>query len=351
MTKARDLAGFSTGSITNTTADGLILKGDGSSTDVVIKNGADATVATVADGTTDLSKVLARGSIDVGNASGVSAPLAKGAAGTVLTSDGTDLSYAAVPAGGTSSVVYPSNWASPTASYTSSGTYSKGSLSDDDYVWIYILSAGQGAGSISGGGAAFGGAGGSAMLLYGKAGTFNGGTYVVAASTAGNSAGSDPATTANTSSFTLSSANGSTVFTPPVSGDTTTARVLGVFGQSNDAISLASHDDYTLNGAIADPYAWNDGGLPSGVSYRYFAPGKAWNGNTNVEHCIFGGGNGAGYYQTSKVAGTSEFAGAGGADASQGAAGTAPGGGGGASRSGSNAGGAGAAGIIKVYNV
>ena len=36
MTKARDLAGFSTGSITNTTADGRILKGDGSSTDVVI---------------------------------------------------------------------------------------------------------------------------------------------------------------------------------------------------------------------------------------------------------------------------------------------------------------------------
>lgn len=54
MTKARDLAGFSTGSITNTTADGLILKGDGSSTDVIIKNDADATVFTVPTGTDDI---------------------------------------------------------------------------------------------------------------------------------------------------------------------------------------------------------------------------------------------------------------------------------------------------------
>ena len=51
MTKARDLAGFASSSVTTTASDGLVLKGDGSSTDVVIKNGANATVATVADGT------------------------------------------------------------------------------------------------------------------------------------------------------------------------------------------------------------------------------------------------------------------------------------------------------------
>ncbi len=100
MTKARDLAGFASSSVTTTASDGLVLKGDGSTTDIIIKNGANATVATVADGTTNLSKVLARGSIDVGNASGVSAPLAKGAAGTVLTSDGTDLSFVEASAGG-----------------------------------------------------------------------------------------------------------------------------------------------------------------------------------------------------------------------------------------------------------
>ncbi len=100
MTKARDLAGFASSSVTTTASDGLVLKGDGSTTDIIIKNGANATVATVADGTTNLSKVLARGSIDVGNASGVSAPLAKGAAGTVLTSDGTDLSFVEASGGG-----------------------------------------------------------------------------------------------------------------------------------------------------------------------------------------------------------------------------------------------------------
>ena len=112
MTKARDLAGFSTGSITNTTADGLILKGDGSSTDVVIKNGADATVASVADGTVNIAAAgsitatgasvgaLARGAIQVGNSSGVAAPLAKGTSGYVLTAGANDLSWAEAAAGG-----------------------------------------------------------------------------------------------------------------------------------------------------------------------------------------------------------------------------------------------------------
>jgi len=106
MTKARDLAGFSTGSITNTTADGLILKGDGSSTDVVIKNGADATVATVSDGSTNLSVAgsvtgaLARGAIQVGNSSGVAAALAKGTSGYVLTAGANDLSWAEGGSGG-----------------------------------------------------------------------------------------------------------------------------------------------------------------------------------------------------------------------------------------------------------
>jgi len=100
MTKARDLAGFASSAVTTTAADGLVLKGDGSTTDVIIKNGANATVAKIADGSTDLSKVLARGAIDVGNSSGVSAPLSKGAAGTVLTAGANDLSWVAASAGG-----------------------------------------------------------------------------------------------------------------------------------------------------------------------------------------------------------------------------------------------------------
>jgi hypothetical protein len=101
MTKARDLAGFASSSVTTTASDGLVLKGDGSSTDVVIKNGANATVATVADGTTNLAVVgavtgaLAQGAIQVGNSSGVAAPLTKGAEGTVLTAGANDLSWVA----------------------------------------------------------------------------------------------------------------------------------------------------------------------------------------------------------------------------------------------------------------
>ena len=106
MTKARDLAGFASSSVTTTASDGLVLKGDGSSTDVVIKNGANATVATVADGTTNLAVVgavtgaLAQGAIQVGNSSGVAAPLTKGAEGTVLTAGANDLSWVAASAGG-----------------------------------------------------------------------------------------------------------------------------------------------------------------------------------------------------------------------------------------------------------
>ena len=55
MTKARDLAGFASSSVTTTASDGLVLKGDGSTTDVIIKNGANATVASVADGTTGVT--------------------------------------------------------------------------------------------------------------------------------------------------------------------------------------------------------------------------------------------------------------------------------------------------------
>ena len=134
MTKARDLAGFASSSVTTTASDGLVLKGDGSSTDVVIKNGANATVATVADGTTTLAATanltaggsitatgasvgaLARGSIQVGNSSGVAAPLAKGGAATVLTSDGTDIAWAAAAGGGAMEFIVSSGAISNAAS-------------------------------------------------------------------------------------------------------------------------------------------------------------------------------------------------------------------------------------------
>ncbi len=65
-------------------------------------------------------------------------------------------------------VTFPSNWSSPTNTYNSSGTWSKGSLSDDDYVWIYLVGGGQGGGngSVSGAGnRSNGGAGGSGIVI------------------------------------------------------------------------------------------------------------------------------------------------------------------------------------------
>ena len=296
---------------------------------------------------------LARGAIQIGNSSGVAAPLAKGAAGTVLTSDGTDLSYTTI---GSSNVVFPSNWASPTNTYTSSGTWSKGSLADDDYVWIYLLGSGGGGGSKDSSDSN-GGDGGSATLLYGQASVFNGGAYVIGAAKAGNVGGSGAygSTTPNVSTFTLSSANGSLVFSTAGTSNTTSDRVFEVNSGSLDVISNTG-DDWTLVSQTQSGSLFSSSSvLPSGVAYVYRAVGKVYSGsNLSAEHSLFAGGNGGAYKGNGAATsspGTSEFSGAGGAVGTTGANGSAPGGGGGGSTNSSNAGGTGAAGNVRVYHV
>ena len=82
----------------------------------------DATVGGAITATGTVTRSLTRGSIDVGNSSGVSAPLAAGGADTVLTSDGTDISWAAaggaVPAG---SVIYHAANTAPTGFIKANG--------------------------------------------------------------------------------------------------------------------------------------------------------------------------------------------------------------------------------------
>jgi len=378
MTKARDLAGFASSSVTTTASDGLVLKGDGSSTDVVIKNGANATVATVADGTTTLAATanltaggsitatgasvgaLARGSIQVGNSSGVAAALAKGAAGTVLTSDGTDLSYAAVATGET--ITFPSDWSSPSATYTSSGTWSKGGLADDAYVWLYLLGGGGG-GSMreysNGTGVAQGGNGGGAFLLYGQAGVLNGTAYTIAAAKAGRTSSDSGQRYAiipgNVSTFTLPSSIGGTVYTTGLGySDSTPSYVKLVSTESVvDIIPLsAASDDFVLFNT--PPYEFTDLGKPSGIRAVYGLGEKAYSGGTDAaEACIFGSGNGGRILSNGTVGlpGSSQFAAAGGSAASTGNDGVSPGGGGGGATSGSGNGGAGAAGNLRQYNV
>ncbi len=102
-------------SANGTTEANKVLTADGNKDVTAIRNltatgdatvgGAVAVTGNVTAGgsvtaTGTVTRALTRGSIDVGNSSGVSSALAKGAAGTVLTSDGTDLSFVAASGGG-----------------------------------------------------------------------------------------------------------------------------------------------------------------------------------------------------------------------------------------------------------
>jgi len=298
---------------------------------------------------------LTRGSIKVGNSSGVFAPLAKGAAGTVLTSDGTDLSFAAVASGGAEPVVW-FNVASPNNTYTSSGTWSKGGLADDAYVWFYLVGGGGGGGKDTGNpsGYGFGGEGGGALLVYGTAGILNGAAYVIGA---GSAASADYQQRAGTvSTLTLSSAQGSRVFTtsktynggeafkfaPPVTNTTTLNATAPV------TASLTTDNVFAVPSTV--PTSW--GGTYNSASDNSWTGGAYMQGPKPGGNGIFGGGGGGGKHAGTLYAtpGGSLYSGAGGAGGSSPANGTAPGGGGGGN-SGNSAGGAGAAGNVRVYHV
>ena len=293
---------------------------------------------------------ITRGSILYGNASGATARLAKGGAGTVLTSDGTDISWAAV-ASGADTVVFP-NLASPDNTYTSSATWSKGSLSDDDYVWMYLC--GGGGGGMESTYNATGGDGGGVLLLYGKAKYFDGGAYVIGA---GGAAGTAGGTSNTVSTFTLTSTYGSVVYTT-------------LTGSFND--SYVNGENYNQMMIIVDPATFTTqsttliqarnstprfiiGDEPTGWSG---AQGTAYHwmnadGNKNAGYNgIFGGGAGGGRNATANYTGygASLYAGRGGSSGATAESGTVPGGGGGASTSGGSSG-AGAAGNMRVYHV
>lgn len=279
---------------------------------------------------------LSRGSLIYGNASAATAVLTKGSANTFLRSDGTDIAWATVSTG-TAAIVFPSNWASPTNNYTSSGTWSKGSLADDDYVWFYLVNSG------GGGGNARPGYGGQAMLLYGTAATFNGAAYTIGAAKAG--ASSTGGTAQNPTTVTLSSGNGSIAFTP---ADLTSAN--DVSGASSLQTNIRSIDGGVLGtyliGAPAASYAINTGTLPSG--YGRWTISESINdylgGDTDS---VFAGGAGFTTFSSVNTNAVSLFSGNGGA--SNGAAGTAPGGGGAETNGGTGA--SGAAGSVRVYHV
>ena len=339
MTKARDLAGFASSSVTTTASDGLVLKGDGSSTDVVIKNGANATVATVADGTTTLAATanltaggsitatgasvgaLAQGAIQVGNSSGVAAPLTIGSNTQLLQSNGTTAAWATVstePA----AVVFPSDWTSPTNTYNSSGTWSKGSLADTAYVWFFLLNSGGGGGNTAANGLG-GGSGGRAMLIYAQAKIFDGAAYVIGAAQPGATTGTGT-TAENPTTLTLSSGNGSAAFTAG-------------FNDASNVLDITSGVTGTyLVGSVAPTYTIYVGAAPSGYSNRTMS---------GAGNSVFAGGMGL-RVGNGSYSSTSLLSGDGGVNGTR--DGVFPGGGGGSY---GGQGGTGAAGQLRVYHV
>ena len=296
---------------------------------------------------------ITRGSILYGNASGATARLAAGGASTVLTSDGTDLSWAATSSGGFEAIVFPSDWSSPTATYTSSGTYSKGSLADDDYVWIYLVGGGGGGSKSDNSDYFQGGVGGRAMFVYAKAGVLDGGAYVVGAGAAGQTSVSQYGSNPTVSSFTFTSGNGGNVFATSTSNVPSAAQSdLSSFIKTPLKISsdvLAT--DVSITGTETTSVTFL-GTFPSGYG-SFFAGGNISNNASGT--VVFGGGSGAGKSTGSAVGGDnnsarsdSTFAGNG-AAATSAAVGVAPGGGG-STGAGVN-GGAGAAGSVRIYNV
>jgi len=256
---------------------------------------------------------------------------------------------------------YPSNWASPNNTYTSSGTWSKGSLADDAIVWMYLSAGGQGGNS---GPYAYSGGGGDVVLLCGSAGLFNGASYTIGAGGSGitNGTAFQPGPVGGNTTLTLSSGNGSVpfstnnFFTATQGGisnvDFFTEKVIYIDGAATDAVN-----SFMSN---VGAYEFKQGTLPvtGGVTYSYWSEQGFGNG-TAVSlagwKTVFAGGNGGtGYNNSTGSPGVSLYAGQGGARGSSsanGANGGVPGGGGGSSVGTSRSGGNGGAGNLRVYHV
>jgi hypothetical protein len=232
--------------------------------------------------------------------------------------------------------VFPADWGSPTATYASSTTWSRGSIGADDYVWFYGINGGQGThgkhGSFNEG---YGGGGGSAWFVYGKAGFFDGAAIVIGAGGVAvntwNQYGAGGATT-----ITTSSSNGSLAY--PTNGNFVSSPTSDTYWNATPT------SDFSLDQKITLPVTIG------GVVYSKINTAGRGQGNP-----IFGGGRGSDYDATSgtgifQLRGTSLYGGQGGA-ASSAAAGQYPGGGGSCSSTSGGYGGVGAAGNLRMYAV
>jgi len=290
---------------------------------------------------------------------GSDAPSAIGTAGQALTVNTGASAYEwGTIATGADDVVFP-NFASPNNTYASSGTWSKGSLSDDDYVWIYLLGGGSsGSVDLTNGYYSSGMQGGTALILYGKAKFFNGAAYVVGAGGAAAPQADPTFNIGSASTLTLTSTYGSSIMTTAnyhgvnpfvkVLGGSTTQATTGIQGSASQDVSFVFGDPMvgwagipTHNGTVG-VVSWNGG---------EYSPTNLAGGSS-----IFGGAN-SGAVQSGTITppGVSYYAGNGGASGmASGTDGVYPGGAGGSAYAYQESGrvsGAGAAGNVRVYHV
>jgi hypothetical protein len=290
---------------------------------------------------------------------GSDAPTAIGTAGQALTVNTGATAYEwATFSTTTDTVVWPSDFASPTTTYTSSGTWSKGSLADDDYVWLYLIGGGNGGNREVGPYWYVSGPyGGSAILIYGKASVFNGGTYSIGAGGAGAvvSASDTVGAVGGPSTFTLSNGR---VFSTALASGTTGMFTTEGGGQSIKSIEGTSITVNVLSGnefsvPSTPPTGWTGYNSSSTGTDSWFTGPTP---STEAPNAIFGGGCSGGIVNSAvKTAGPSLYAGNGVVAVHHGAGNTAisPGGAGGSvtATSNSHIPTAGANGAMRVYHV
>ena len=99
----------------------ILLKGDDGGAEITALS-LDMSAAGAATFNSTVTRSLTRGSIDVGNSSGVSTPLAAGTSGYFLKSDGTDVAWADIPSGFMGSVITVSSSGVTTLTAAQSGS-------------------------------------------------------------------------------------------------------------------------------------------------------------------------------------------------------------------------------------
>jgi hypothetical protein len=280
---------------------------------------------------------------------------AAGAAGQLLQYASAGTASWATVSSGTPDVSYPADWASPTSTYTTTGTWSKGSLADDDYVWFFLLNGGGGGASYSYGGGSSGVGGyyparsGNAVLLYGKAAVFDGGTYTIGAGGASKGSNGGAGNEGGTTTFAFASS----LSLPTISKPNATTYSNGdlMLHVVAPQLPTSSHIQET----ISTPYTFATGPQPANTGGFLVGGGRGWNENY-TSGPVFAGGAGGGIYtawdnyleSTSTV--VSLLSGNGGRSRHSGVGdnGTYPAGGGGCGRTG---GGSGGNGNVRVYHV